>query len=74
MENTPKREEFEIPSLGINYILETSETGNMVFLKEDDFEKLFEKLREMQEQVEELQNQVIEDLKKQALIKNILNS
>ncbi|MDX2301667.1 MAG: hypothetical protein NW226_02650 [Microscillaceae bacterium] len=74
MDNTSKREEFEIPSLGIRYVLEQTETGNLVFLKEDDFERLFEKLRELQDQVTELQNQVIEDLKKQALIKNILNS
>ncbi len=72
MEHT--KEEYEIPALGVKYILEKSEQGNLVSMPEEDFEKIFEKMKELQEKVNELQNQVIEDLKRQALIKNILNS
>jgi hypothetical protein len=68
------KQEFEIESLGIRYALERKEEGNFISMTEDDFEKIFDKIRELQSQVATLQDQMIEDLKKIALIKNILNS
>lgn len=73
MEAQPKQEEYEIPALGIKYLLQKEESGNLIVIREDDFEKLFDRMNALQEKVNNLQNQVIEDLKRQALIKNILN-
>lgn len=67
------REEFEISALGITYAVEKTEQGRQVIIPEEDFEKIFEKMQELQDKVTELQHQVIEELKRQALIKNILN-
>lgn len=65
--------EFEIPALQIKYRLLTSEQeGKTVQLSETDFEKIFQKMRELQTQMGELQDQLIEALKREALIKNIL--
>jgi hypothetical protein len=66
--------ELEIPALGIKYDLHAEERGKLITLSESDFEKIFVKLRELQDQVSELQEQLIEALKREALIKNILNS
>ena len=74
MENTQNKQQFRIDTLGITYSLEENNEGAFVTLTEDDFEKIFTKIRELQIRVEELQDQVIEGLKRQALIKNILNS
>ncbi len=74
MTNPSKTETFQIPSLGIVYEVVQSDSKRVVQMDEQDFEKLFNKLRELEDKVEDLQLQVIEDLKRQALIKNILNS
>lgn len=71
MEN---KQEFEVESLGIRYALEETSEGKKIVLSEEDFEKVFSKLRELQVLVNDLQGQVIEDLKRQALIKNILST
>lgn len=68
------KQEFEIESLGIKYTLDRTEEGNFIILTEDDFEKIFDKIRHLQTNVADLQEQMIEELKKLALIKNILNS
>jgi hypothetical protein len=65
---------FEIESLGIHYYLTQTEEGKQIQITEADFEKLFDVIRDLQGQVADLQNQLIENLKKEALIKNILNS
>lgn len=65
--------EFEIPALQIKYRLVASESETTtVHLSETDFEKIFQKIRELQTQMGELQDQLIEALKREALIKNIL--
>jgi hypothetical protein len=68
------KQDFEIESLGIKYTLNRTDEGNFITLTEDDFEKIFDKIRHLQTNVAELQEQMIEELKKLALIKNILNS
>ncbi|NJO00851.1 MAG: hypothetical protein HC880_03380 [Bacteroidia bacterium] len=73
MENNQNQEVFEIRSLGIKYQVETRDEKRYVVLLEDDFERIFDKMQQIQDKVSELQNQIIEELKRQALIKNILN-
>jgi len=64
---------FEIPALQIKYSLKKLENEiAMVELSENDFEKVFQKIRELQTQIAEVQDQLIEALKREALIKNIL--
>gem|GEM_PF-3282715 len=64
---------FEIPALQIKYSLKKLENKiAMVELSENDFEKVFQKIRELQTQIAEVQDQLIEALKREALIKNIL--
>lgn len=74
MENAQNKQEFEIEALGIKYVLEQTDTQKQIVISEGDFEKIFDTLRDLQNQVSDLQNQLIENLKKEALIKNILNS
>jgi uncharacterized protein YdcH (DUF465 family) len=73
METTQEKQVYEIKSLGIQYNMEQDGELKVIKLTEHDFEKIFDKIRELQNQIGDLQNQVIEELKKQALIKNILN-
>jgi hypothetical protein len=65
---------FTIESLDVQYQVKNTEEGNLIILTENNFEKLFNKLNQSQLQIEDLQAQLIEALKKQALIKNILNA
>jgi hypothetical protein len=64
---------FTIESLGISYEVQKTENEQKIVLSESDFEKLFSQLDQYQQQIEDLQAQLIEELKKQALIKNILS-
>ena len=66
--------EFEIPALQIKYrLIATENQAPIVQLSEADFEKIFHKIRELQVQMGEIQDQLIEALKREALIKNILS-
>lgn len=66
--------QFFIEAIGIGYTLERREEGEVVVIKKEDFEKIFEKMNEMQKHINELQSQLIEELKRLALIKNLLNA
>lgn len=68
-----ENKKFTIDALGIDYTLNETEDGNQIILSEQNFEKFFSHFNELQTQVEDLQNQLIESLKKQALIRNIIN-
>ncbi len=73
MIDTSASQEFEITSLSIKYSLILLENqSKVVQLSETDFEKIFQKMQELQTQTGELQDQLIEALKREALIKNIL--
>ncbi len=67
-------QEFQVASLGIKYTLKDTENGKMAHISEEDLNKIFEALRESQEQIEDLQNHLIDELKKIALIRNIVIS
>ena len=74
MNESAPPQEFEIPALQIKYKLITAENQPAtVQLTETDFEKIFQKIRELQNQMGEIQEQLIEALKREALIKNILS-
>ncbi len=64
---------FTIESLGVDYQFNQTEDGNEIILSEKNFEKIFSHLNQLETQVEELQNELIESLKRQALIRNIIN-
>lgn len=73
MHDSTLANEFEIPALQIKYRLVTTDNQPaMVQLTEGDFEKIFQKIRDLQNQIGEVQDQLIEALKREALIKNIL--
>ncbi len=67
-------QEYQVASLGIKYTLETSETEKWVKMSEDDFNKIIEALRESDEHANNLHNHLIDELKKIALIRNIVIS
>lgn len=58
---------YEDESLGIKFSIEERDNTRLVVLEEEDFNKIFSKVYELQEQV-------IKNLKKQALIRNILDN
>lgn len=58
---------YEDESLGIKFSIEERDNTRFVVLEEEDFNKIFSKVYELQEQV-------IKNLKKQALIRNILDN
>jgi len=58
---------YEDESLGIKFSIEERDNRRFVVLEEEDFNKIFSKVYELQEQV-------IKNLKQQALIRNILDS
>ncbi|TAG93792.1 MAG: hypothetical protein EAZ20_01400 [Bacteroidetes bacterium] len=68
-----ENKKFTIETLGIDYHFNQTENGNQIILSEKDFEKIFSHLNQLEQQVEDLQNELIESLKKQALIRNIIN-
>jgi hypothetical protein len=73
MHDSTLANEFEIPALQIKYrLVATDNQSTMVQLTEGDFEKIFQKIRDLQNQIGEVQDQLIEALKREALIKNIL--
>lgn len=73
MNDSTLTSEFEIPALQIKYRLIASENQPpIVQLTEADFEKIFHKIRDLQTQMGDVQDQLIEALKREALIKNIL--
>ena len=58
---------YEDESLGIKFSIEERDNKRFVVLEEDDFNKIFSKVYDLQEQV-------IKNLKQQALIRNILDN
>ncbi|OJJ19134.1 hypothetical protein BKI52_20175 [marine bacterium AO1-C] len=58
---------YEDESLGIKFSIEERDNQRFVVLEEDDFNKIFSKVYDLQEQV-------IKNLKQQALIRNILDN
>ncbi len=58
---------YEDESLGIKFSIEERNNQRFVVLEEDDFNKIFSKVYDLQEQV-------IKNLKQQALIRNILDT
>lgn len=58
---------YEDESLGIKFTIEERDNQRFVVLEEEDFNKIFSKVYDLQEQV-------IKNLKQQALIRNILDN
>lgn len=67
-------QELQVASLGIKYTLKETENGKMVHISEEDLNKIFDALRDSQDQIDNLQNHLIDELKKIALIRNIVVS
>lgn len=58
---------YKDESLGIKFSIEERDDKRFVVLEEEDFNKIFSKVYDLQEQV-------IKNLKQQALIRNILDN
>ncbi len=69
-----EKQSFKIETLDIEYDLLTNDDEKLIQLNEGDFNKLFAHIQALETQVEALQEALIKELKKQALIKNILNN
>ncbi|HAS42079.1 MAG TPA: hypothetical protein DCS93_16480 [Microscillaceae bacterium] len=67
MSDNKKLGVYEDESLGIKFSIEERDNQRFVVLEEEDFNKIFSKVYELQEQV-------IKNLKQQALIRNILDN
>lgn len=69
-----EKQSFKIESIDVKYDLLIGESEKLIQLSEADFNKLFEHIQTLELQVEQLQEELIKELKKQALIRNILNN
>ncbi len=69
-----EKKRFEITSINVQYDLLIAQEEKLIQMNEADFNKLFEHIQTLQTQIEVLQEELIKELKKQALIRNILNN